>query len=433
MIKILSVVFTIVVTSFYFFPFEFTFLPGVNTKMAMAGLGLVILGIQLGKSRDSQINKDLFLLSIFASVVSLVGQVSVVVNGTHDYTYASYIISMWVWLSGAYVTILLIKKVHGTASVVLVCKYLIVVCAIQCVLALMIDNMSVVKNFVDSFLGGTEGYMGKHETRLYGIGAALDVAGSRFSLALVMIAFLLMQVDKLMLKYKITYIILFFFISIVGNMMSRTTTVGVILSLMYWLYMSTTYRCKSSYNYGYIWRWVLGGLVAFLPFLIYLYNTDANFYHNIRFAFEGFFSLAESGTWDVSSNEILKSMYVFPDNIKTWIIGDGYFDNPYYTEKYYTGPRWGGYYMATDVGYLRFIFYFGLIGLIAFISYFIKVMEVCVRRLPQYKVIFVLFILVNFIVWFKAATDIFLVFALFLCVSAQKENKQYDTLVESKV
>ena len=45
MIKILSIIFTIVVTSFYFFPFEFTFLPGVNTKMAMAGLGLVIFGI----------------------------------------------------------------------------------------------------------------------------------------------------------------------------------------------------------------------------------------------------------------------------------------------------------------------------------------------------------------------------------------------------
>jgi uncharacterized membrane protein len=89
--------------------------------------------------------------------------------------------------------------------------------------------------------------------------------------------------------------------------------------------------------------------------------------------------------------------------------------------------------MATDVGYLRFIFYFGLIGLIAFISYFIKVMGVCVRRLPQYKVVFVLFILVNFIVWFKVATDIFLVFALFLCVSAQEEKEQYDTITESKV
>ena len=65
MIKILSVIFTIVVTSFYFFPFEFTFLPGVNTKMAMAGLGLVILGIQLGKSRDSLIGKDFFVLSSF--------------------------------------------------------------------------------------------------------------------------------------------------------------------------------------------------------------------------------------------------------------------------------------------------------------------------------------------------------------------------------
>lgn len=431
MIKILSIIFTIVVTSFYFFPFEFTFLPGVNTKMAMAGLGLVIFGIQLGKSRNQLIDKDIFVLSIFALIVSLAGLISVVVNGTHDYTYASYVISMWVWLSGAYVTILLMKKVHGNASIILVCNYLIAVCAIQCAIAMMIDNIPIVKTFVDSFLGGTEGYMGKHETRLYGIGAALDVAGSRFSLALVLIAFLLMQVDKDIFKYKVVYIILFFFISIVGNMMSRTTTVGIILSILYWLYMSTVYNRKISYNYGYIWRWFVGGLIIFLPILIYLYNNDTNFYHNIRFAFEGFFSLAESGTWDVSSNEILKNMYVFPDNLKTWVIGDGYFDNPYYTEMYYTGPRWGGYYMATDVGYLRFIFYFGVVGLVAFVSYFIKVMDVCVRRFPQYRVIFILFILVNFIVWFKVATDIFLVFAIFLCID-KEENEQYDALVESK-
>lgn len=62
-------------------------------------------------------------------------------------------------------------------------------------------------------------------------------------------------------------------------------------------------------------------------------------------------------------------MYVFPDNLKTWIIGDGYFSNPYNTDPFYIGTRSRGYYMGTDVGYLRFIFYFGLIGLSAFIAF----------------------------------------------------------------
>ena len=41
----------LVVLSFYFFPFEFTFMPGMNTKMAMAGIGLAVLAIQFAKKR----------------------------------------------------------------------------------------------------------------------------------------------------------------------------------------------------------------------------------------------------------------------------------------------------------------------------------------------------------------------------------------------
>lgn len=40
-----------VLTSLYFFPFAFSFLPGVNTKMMMAAVGLVLLGIQLAKQK----------------------------------------------------------------------------------------------------------------------------------------------------------------------------------------------------------------------------------------------------------------------------------------------------------------------------------------------------------------------------------------------
>lgn len=431
MIKILSVIFTIVVTSFYFFPFEFTFLPGVNTKMAMAGLGLVILGIQLGKSRDSLIGKDFFVLSIFALAVSLISFIAVSLNDTYDYTYVSYVISMWVWLGGAYVVISLIRKVHNVASVEVVCHYLIAVCVAQCAIAMLMDSLPPVKAFVDSFLGGTEGYMGKNESRLYGIGAALDVAGTRFSAALVMIAYLMVKNNEDGYKFRrLLYIISFLIIAIVGNMMARTTTLGVILSLLYWVYVSEIYKLNMSSKYTYIWRWFLGVMIVGLPALVYLYLTNQNFYENIRFGFEGFFSLAETGRWEVSSNDILKNMYVFPDNFKTWVIGDGYIVNPK-DDPYYTGPIFGGYYMGTDVGYLRFIFYFGLTGLIAFISYIYKSANICIQRFCRWKDLFVLFLLINFVVWFKVATDIFLVFAIFLCVN-KDENEQYDTLVESK-
>ena len=219
--------------------------------------------------------------------------------------------------------------------------------------------------------------MGKNESRLYGIGAALDVAGTRFSAALVMIAYLMVKNNEDRYKFRrLLYIISFLIIAIVGNMMARTTTLGVILSLLYWVYVSEIYKFNMSSKYTYIWRWFLGAIIVGLPALVYLYLYNQNFYENIRFGFEGFFSLAETGRWEVSSNDILKNMYVFPDNFKTWVIGDGYIVNPK-DDPYYTGPIFGGYYMGTDVGYLRFIFYFGLTGLIAFISYIYKSANIC--------------------------------------------------------
>ena len=138
MLKVLAIIFTVVVTSFYFFPFEFAFLPGVNTKMIMAACGLVILGINLARERNALINKDWFQLSIWGIVVSVIGLISITYNDTPDYTYATYIISMWVWLGGAYTVTRLIKWVHGQVSIQLVCYYLIAVCVTQSIIAFML-------------------------------------------------------------------------------------------------------------------------------------------------------------------------------------------------------------------------------------------------------------------------------------------------------
>lgn len=100
---------------------------------------------------------------------------------------------MWVWLSGAYVVTQAITKLHGHISVELVCNYLIVVCLAQCLIAFAMTQYLPLKNFVDSFLGST-GFMGKMEDRMYGIGASLDVAGSRFSVILVMIISILLKI-----------------------------------------------------------------------------------------------------------------------------------------------------------------------------------------------------------------------------------------------
>ena len=419
-----------VMVSFYFFPFEFSFLPGYNTKMILAVLGLAWWGVSLAKRRTFKADSSLFTLSVIALVVSLVGVTSVIFNNTRDYTYASYIMSMWVWLGGAYFAVEVIRYVHKKMSVELICHYLIGVCVAQCVIAILIDNYPIVKELVHRIV--STGFLNaadlEEKNRLYGIGCALDVAGTRFAAVLTMIAALIAKYKGTNLYRLYAYMTSFVIIVVIGNMIARTTTVGVGLALLYWLISAYPYSFTINRSSTGILKHVLILSAIALPIIVSLYNNNPAVREDIRFAFEGFFSLAEKGEWDVHSNDMLRNMYVFPDNAKTWIIGDGYFDGPTNTDPYYVGPTMTGFYMWTDVGYLRFIFYFGLIGLAAFMFFFFKCGQVCACKFRNYALLFWLLMLLNFLIWFKVATDIFVVFALFLCIS-QEDNDAYENSI----
>lgn len=436
MLKLLKFIIVGIAVSCYFFPFEFTFLPGVNTKMAMAGVGLVLYLMELAQGRAPRVNKDMLVIAVMAAFVSFSSFGAIVFNNTNDYTYVTYVVSMFVWLGGAYTAIRIVKRLHGYVSVELICNYLIGVCVGQCVLALMINWLPAFKILVDGFVVGfdfVDTEILADANRLYGIGAALDVAGTRFAAVLIIIAIVLQRSSvSRYKKYIWLYLAAFILISIVGNMMARTTLVGVVIAIIYWFATSGVLWMYLRKNSIRVWASLLILLSVSLPVVVHLYSADEQFHDNIRFAFEGFFSLAEKGHWETTSNNALIDMVVFPDNPKTWLVGDGYILNPSINDPYYVGPVYGGFYKGTDIGYLRFVFYFGLLGLSIFIYYFYKVAKTCVVRFPKYATMFWLILAINMIIWLKVSTDIFLVFAIFLCVS-KEENDAYEKQYENSL
>lgn len=416
MYKYIGMMVMVVLTSCYYFPFEFQVLPSANTKMILAAMSLPVIAIQMTYKNRAGVRKDFIELLVWAILMSLVCLFSVTYNNTNDHSYTSYIISMLVWLGGAYFVVSCIKLLHGYITLRLVCNYVIAVCVGQCFVAYAIDLYPAFDNFVNSFIAG-QAYMGNVDSRMHGIGCALDVAGLRFSAALVMIAFLVVHANPEEKRYSPWYIAAFFIISVVGSMLGRSTLIGILLALTYWFVITIFYNEGwLAKNKRRLLKWLIGVLAITIPLVIYFYNTNQAFHNNLRFGFEGFFSLWEKGKWDVNSNNMLKNMVVFPDNFKTWIIGDGYILNPLNRDPYYVGESYGGFYKATDIGYLKFIFYCGLLGLSIFIMYFIRVSQVCINRFNAYKAMFIMILLVNFIGWFKVSTDIFVVFALFLCI-----------------
>ena len=437
MYKYLVHIISVILTSFYFFPIETVFLPGMNTKMALAGIGLLILGKRLAQRRDAGINKNFFVLSLLALGISLISLLTMTINNTPDASFLTYFVSMWVWMGGAYTVVRWLDTAYGYVNVRLVCNQLIAVCVIQCLIAWTKDVYPPLQAWVDSFVGG-EAFMGNtKEARLSGIGAALDVAGLRFSAVAVMIGYILSKAGELSHKQVVTYLVSFLIIAVIGNMMSRTTTVGVGLALLYWVYSTNLLSLKQNIKNQKLWLWLGGILCVLIPLFIYLYFTNDTFYKNIRFGFEGFFSLWETGKWQTSSNDILlEHMVVFPDNWVTWLIGDGYAANPMdktlsFFDPYYTGPIYHGYYKGTDIGYLRYIFYFGLVGTFVFVFFMWKSAWACIHRFKNYKMMFLMILLVNYIGWFKVSTDIFLVFAIFLVLS-KKDDVQTDNILENE-
>lgn len=415
---------TVIIVDFYYFPTTFLFFPIGNTKLFLAVIGLLVVGLGLRNQQRAVVGNSLFTLSVLASMVSLISLSSMTINHTPDDTYVSYIISVYVWLSAAYITISWIKFAYGTASIVRVGNFIIWVCVIQCVIALLVVHNQAVQLFVDSI---TDTVWLRSVNRIYGIGASLDTAGIHFSLALIMIGYILgNKSDCLSYLNIFFYVLAFAIITIVGNMVARVTITGVAISLLYLIYKSKLYKLQIAINQRKVWTIMIMTLIVAVPIVFYFYMTNDAFYKNIRFGFEGFFSLAEKGTWDVASNNTLKSMIVFPETIKTWLLGDGYIINPKY-DPFYTGPITKGYYMNTDIGYLRFIFYFGLPGLLIFSAFLAYSTKICIEKHTKYKLLFFLFLLANSVIWLKVATDLFFIFALLLLADKDEELESITT------
>lgn len=387
--------------SLYYFPFEFTFLSGVNTKMILAVIGLILLSLTAIKKKDIYAPFEIVVVIVISLLYSLLSYFSVVYNNTYDMTYALYFISMIVWLSAAYTIVCLIKKNHGNIDMQLIFHYMAIVCAIQAILGVVIDNVPSIQQWVDAYVNQDQNFLHRVH-RLYGIGASFDTAGIRFSCALVGIGYLLTR--DIPDKMRFFYFILWTVIVVLGSVMSRTTLVGTVASLGYILIERISLGKGKTIKFFRIILSVSVIVILFVSIVVYCYNTIPEFRSYLQYGFEGFFKFYETGRWVTDSTDKLQRMVIFPNNTKTWLIGDGWFE----------APSGNGFYMGTDVGYLRLIFYSGIMGLALFSSLFVFCTTALSKRWESDRVLFNIFLILQAIFWVKISTDIFLVYALLL-------------------
>lgn len=422
MIRAIQVSIITTLTSFFFFPFFFTILPSVNTKMFLAALGLIAFVIDRSNNHTQFFENKLFWISIGALGVSFCSFLSMTINNTPDNSYLSYIISMWVWLFAAYFCVFLMHQVHGEISLETIGYYLVAVALLQCTLGLLINYFPLINNAVNSVVTG-EKYMIGIEGRLHGIGCALDVGGGRLGAILIILAYLILQSIKHQKSWWVFTGLLgaFFYILVIGNMIGRTTTVGAAIAIAYLIFSLCSDRKIEATSIRSFLSIAVLVITIGVIICVGLYNISPEMHKLLRFGFEAFFNYFEHGTFETHSTNMLSEGMIFPDNFKTWIIGDGYMASGS-NDPYYIGPADYGFYMNTDAGYSRFIFYFGLIGLSSFILFFIIVCKKCINGLENDQLLFIAILILGLCIWVKVSTDLFLVFAPFLCINLNKES-----------
>src|SRR5690606_30526272 len=75
-----------------------------------------------------------------------------------------------------------------------------------------------------------------------------------------------------------------------------------------------------------------------------------------QWAFELFINYSESGSLNTSSSQKMSEMIRLPQSASTWWFGDGMIIS-----------EDGSYYKQIDIGVLRLLYYFGVLGILAFL------------------------------------------------------------------
>lgn len=397
--KAIGTIICALAVDFYLFPINsLGVYGGPNTKVVLAIIGTVLFLIGIFNEKKNTIPLQLIFATLIAFLFSTINYLSTEINATSDYGYSNYFVSFFTWTFSAYTVAELIRVVHREVNLRLITSYFLAVCLFQCVIALLIDNIPMVAYIVDNYLTTGNQFV-TEGGRLYGIGASLDPAGVRFAVTLTMAAFVITQ-DELVYGSSSSmrwFICSFLIISIIGNMISRTTLIGVVIGLIVIIgsYFANDRNGKISLQP------MINSFLAILAISILasilIYNVSAEARSLFRFGFEGFFSFFETGEWQTASTDVLQTMWIWPTDLQGWIIGYGIFED---------------WFFGTDIGYCRFVLYSGLCGLTIFSIFFIYQLLSFCKAIPNYRLLFILLLIIVFVVWIKVSTDIYYVVAL---------------------
>lgn len=333
------------------FLYIFNIVPHIGPSKIGTRIYIGIIGLIYLISSQYLYKKTVLKLIFYNGLLVIFSLLTVIINNTSDIWYIQFAILNILYISGA----LLITHIFSS---LLTSFYQFIELIIYCILAnsvisfagfiynpIMLFITSIQELGNESLIEGTINF----GVRALGFGSGNFFFGGVINgLGLIFICYLI-RIKYFSVGKGITLLFLLF---LTGMFIARTTIIGLFFSLFLLYYKMNAKRI------GYSILYILCLFCLLLAFSSFISKI------NISWAFDFIINLFSEGKVSNDSLDTLDKMWEIEISSKTFLIGDG-------LSKYDDGS----YYLHTDVGFLRNILYFGILGTI--FGYFLYTFLVC--------------------------------------------------------
>lgn len=323
----------------HFMGFFYFILIIINHKYKMKDLGLFL-------------NKYLLLL-IFSVIV-------IIMNGSSDYSYAIIVLNIILTVASSFLLISLMKK--DQRDFVSLCDTILITFLIQEIASVLMFILPGVYEFVVSNIQIFDDYSAMMYRdligfRIVGIGNMGWAAGANYGFCLILLTAVPFFKKSTIYKKRVLYVAMILLTIIIGVLSARTFLIFLVISFVMYLKLSEKGLGSVTHFFKIVIKYSIPIIVLMIPFL-YLFIRfidEDRILDTFSYAFELFINYSESGKLTANSLEGNNDFYtVLPETVKTWLIGDGIYSLD------------GSYYMGIDAGYIRQLFYFGIIGILLY-------------------------------------------------------------------
>lgn len=367
----------------YFFPLSIPGIP-VTTDRILQVIGIAyVVFIKAGKMPKSLVRYllySIFVLIIFTGVL--------LINTSMDDQVLKQALSYILYVFGAIFIVSYIKKISSEDVFRSLLKWIIIVACIQAVISLFLFFNKDLQASVIEIIGGTEAERMQHfgAVRLIALAKGQMQYGN-MAVFYGTVTFIALIYNKLYPSKIIRFIIPLFVIA--GILSARSYLLIFGWGIMF-LFILNSYKIGILKSTFIIIVSLIAVVLSMLILMYYLENSE--YESTYKWAFEIFINFSENGQFGTDSTSDMQTMYIFPEYLSTWLLGDGYLANPD-----------GTFYMHTDIGYLRYLYCCGLIG--SMIIYYIQIKYCCIgvslTNNHLYKCIFIFILTWTFIYLFK--------------------------------